>query len=157
MSRMASRYESVATSRIPLPSAAISTPVSRGRASSLDAARTTWRRALARLAAGRKVAGLGGSGSEGKSSTGKVRRLNRDRAAPISTLSPSDSMVTAPGSSDRTMSASSLAGATHTPSVIPMASVDACTVRSRSVPTTARWLPVDFDPDATEGHRGRGA
>ena len=33
-------------------------------------------------------------------------------------------MVTAPGSSDRTMSASSLAGATHTPSVIPMASVD---------------------------------
>ena len=41
------------------------------------------------------------------------------------------------------MSASSLAGATHTPSVIPMASVATCTVRSRSVPTTERWFPTD--------------
>ena len=100
----------MATNRTPLPSAAMSTPVSRGRASSLEAARTTWRSAPARLLAGRNVAGWGGSGSVGKSSTGKVRRLNRDRAAPISTFSPSDSMVTAPGSSDRTMSARSLAG-----------------------------------------------
>ena len=88
------------------------------------------------------MAGSGGSGSVGKSATGNVRRLNRERAAPISTFSPSASMVTAPGSSDRTMSASSLAGATHTPSAIPMASVDTCTVRSRSVPITESRFPT---------------
>ena len=143
MSRMASRYESVATNRMPPASAATSTPVRRGRASSPEAARTTWRSAPARLDAGRKVTGCGGSGSDGKSSGGNVRRLKRDRAAPISIFSPSDSMVTAPGSSDRTMSASSFAGATHTPSEIPMTSVEAWTVRSRSVPTTPRWLACD--------------
>ena len=41
------------------------------------------------------------------------------------------------------MSASSLAGATQTPSEIPMTSVSTCTVRSRSVPITERWFPVD--------------
>ena len=44
-SRTASRYESVATILRPSSSDAMSTPVSTARASSVDAARTTWRSA----------------------------------------------------------------------------------------------------------------
>ena len=57
-SRTASRYESVATSRSPSSSAAISTPVRIGRASSVLAARTTWRSASANAGAG-SVTALG--------------------------------------------------------------------------------------------------
>ncbi len=46
-SRTARRYESVATIRTPSSSAVISTPVRTARASSLLAARTTWRSASA--------------------------------------------------------------------------------------------------------------
>ncbi len=141
-SRMARRYESVATSRVPPASAATNTPVSKGRASSFEAARTTWRNASASAGAGTVTWSGRGSASTGKSSTGYVRTTKRDRAAEISTSSSPPSKVTAPGSSDRTMSATRRAGATSVPSSSPMASTSTRTVRSRSVPTTVRRLPT---------------
>ena len=88
------------------PSAADNrTPVSRGRASSCEAARTTWRSAFGQRRRGQSARGLGRCGpTAGNSTTGKVRRLKRERAAEISIWSSSASKVTAPGSSERTMS-----------------------------------------------------
>ncbi len=89
-------------------------PGEQGRASSVEAARTTWRRPSASVGPGQ---GDGGparrAGTLGNSTTGKARRPKRDRAAEISTFSSPASTVTAPGSSDRTMSAASRAGTTQ--------------------------------------------
>ena len=60
-SRTASRYESVATMRTPSSSAANSTPVITPRASSVLAARTTWRSASANVADDSVTASAAGS------------------------------------------------------------------------------------------------
>jgi hypothetical protein len=141
-SRSARRYESVATNLVPEPSAATSTPVRSGRASSFDAARTTCRRASDNAAAGSVTWSGRGSGRTGKSSTAKVRTTNFERAAEISTSSSPPSNVTAPGSSDRTMSTARRAGVTNAPSSRPITSTSTRTVRSRSVPTTVSPFPA---------------
>ena len=64
-SRTASRYESVATMRTPSSSAAMSTPVSTARASSVLAARTTWRSASATEADDSFTASADGSACTG--------------------------------------------------------------------------------------------
>ena len=60
-----------------------------GRASSLLAARTTWRRASARAAASRVTASPAGSGRRGNSSAGSTRTVNWERPAEICASPPS--------------------------------------------------------------------
>ena len=98
-SRTASRYESVATSRSPPAVAVSSTPVRIGRASSRDAAGTTWRSASANGAAASTVHARRRltSGSRGKSSAGSVRSVVARTGRPRSAASSSPtSTVTAP-------------------------------------------------------------
>ncbi len=115
--------------------------MSNGRASSVEAARTTWRSPSATMAAGRTTAGSSPTATAGNSTAGNARSPKRERAAEISTFSSAPSMVTAPDSSDRTMSTARRAGTTHSPSSRPMTSRSTRTVRSRSVPVTTRALP----------------
>ena len=101
---MAMRYESVATMRMNPSMWANSTPVSSGRPSSWEAARTTWRTASPSDDSERWVVGSLVLPTGGNSTTGYVWSRNVERAAEIVTWSPSSSSVTAPGSSRRTMS-----------------------------------------------------
>ena len=87
----------MATSRRPPASAASSTPVRIGRASSLDAARTTWVSAAASSAPARVTGSPLASVSRGNSSAGSTRRLNSDRAAEMRASSSATSTETLPG------------------------------------------------------------
>ena len=94
----------MATRRIDPSSSVSSTPVSSGRASSVEAARTTWRSPSATMGAGSITAGSSPTATAGNSTAGNARSPKRERAAEISTFSSAPSTVTAPDSSDRTMS-----------------------------------------------------
>ena len=81
-----------------------------GRLSSLEAARTTWRRASARPTAGRVTGAPVGAGRRGKSAAGWVRTANCDRPEVMRSSSSSASTLTAPGSRARMMSVTSRPG-----------------------------------------------
>ena len=116
------RYESVATMRIDPSTLDTSTPVNRGRPSSCDAARTTWRTASPSAVSDSWVVGSSVLPTGGNSTTGYVWSLKVERAALMVMWSPSSAKVTAPGSSRRTMSVESRAGMTQLPSSIPITS-----------------------------------
>ena len=119
---MAMRYESVATRRIVSSMCDTSTPVSKGRPSSCDAARTTWRTASPSAVSEMRDVGSLVLPTGGNSTTGYVCSLKVDRAAEMVMWSPSSANVTAPGSNRRTMSVDRRAGMTQLPSSIPMTS-----------------------------------
>ena len=99
-SRTASRYESVATSRSPSASAVTSTPVRIGRASSPEAAGTTWRRAAASSPASSVTpsAPARGGGGTRRRETPAARTPSAE--AVMRACSPSTSTSTAPLGSD---------------------------------------------------------
>ena len=99
-----------------------STPVNRGRPSSCDAARTTWRTASPSAVSDSCVVGSSVLPTGGNSTTGYVCSLKVERAALMVMWSPWSANVTAPGSSRRTMSVESRAGMTQLPSSIPITS-----------------------------------
>ena len=68
-----------------------------GRASSLDAARTTWASAAASSALARVTGSPVASVSRGNSSAGRTRRLNSDRPAEMRASSSATSTVDAAG------------------------------------------------------------
>ena len=80
-SRMAMRYESVATMRMDPSTRDTSTPVSSGRPSSWEAARTTWRTASPSAVSDSCVVGSLVLPTGGNSTTGYVWSLNVERAA----------------------------------------------------------------------------
>ena len=131
----------MATRRRPPASAASSTPVRIGRASSRLAARTTWVRAAEKVAASRVTASAAGSGRRRNSSAGRRRTVNCDRPAEMTASLPSAATSTADGSTARTMSAASRAGTTHTPSASPLTVASTWTVRSRSLPASLSVSP----------------
>ena len=143
-SRIAMRYESVATMRMEPSTRDTSTPVSRGRPSSCDAARTTWRTASPRAVSDSWVVGSSVLPTGGNSTTGYVWSLKVDRAALMVMWSPWSANVTAPGSRRRTMSVDSRAGMTQLPSSMPITSPVTWIVRSRSVPVTHSEFPSQF-------------
>ncbi len=150
-SRIARRYESVATRRRPSGSGENSTPVSaRLRLSSRDAAFTTWPRPSASAAASSSITWPVGSGSWGHCSEGISLSENSERPEVIRTSVWSLTTSTAPESSDRTMSFA-FAGMTMRPSSSPRTSSSAVMVSSRSVPMSWRRPPSSsaFTPDAT--------
>lgn len=130
------------TSRRPSSSAAISTPVSTGRLSSVDAALTTWRSPSERSPAARVTDSPTGSGRLGYSSAGIEFKKNSDRPPETRGRSPVASISIAPGSKCRTMSAANLAGSTATPSCAPATSIHEVIVSSRSLPVTDSRSPV---------------
>ena len=142
-SRIASRYESVATSRSPPSCAASNTPVRIGRASSFDAAGTTCRSASANAAAPTVTPLVGTSGNRGKSFADNVRSVVAKRPASMRASSSSNSTVTVSASRRARMSANRRAGSTTLPSPSPCAGAVTRIVSSRSEPTSS-----------TEPHRG---
>jgi hypothetical protein len=150
-SRIARRYESVATSRRPVASAARSTPVRIGRASSLDAARTTCDSAVASSALAKVTGSPPGSAIRGNSSAGSTRRLNSERPAEMRASSASTSTSTLPAGRARTMSDANRPGRTTTPSPLPETAISTEMVSSRSVPVSRSWSPLSSTrtPDRT--------
>ena len=144
-SRTASRYESVATRRRPSPSAAMSTPVRIGRASSLRAAGTTWRRASAssdgveRDGVARRARRAGGTRRPGTPG-----RENCERPAVMRASSPSTSTSTAPGwqrlARRRTRAAP--AGRPRRPRARTPSVIVTEIVSSRSLPVSAARRPA---------------
>jgi len=141
----------VATRRRPPLSAAMSTPVRMGRASSELAAGTTWDRASDRSAPARVTACSAGAPSRGNSSAGSSRMDEVKRPEVIWASSPSTAISTRPESRDRTTSEAILAGMTATPSAWPATWVVTDTVRSRSLPVSRRVSPSSSrrTPDST--------
>ena len=150
-SRTARRYESVATRRRPSPDAVRSTPVRIGRASSFDAAGTTWRSASARPAASTRTPTSGTSGSRGKSATANVRNVVENRPHSTNASSPVNSTVTVSPSSRWRMSANRRACTTALPSPSPWAGACTRIVSSRSEPTnsTPASVSVTRRPEST--------
>ncbi len=150
-SRTASRYESVATSRSPPPSAVNITPVRIGRDSSLDAAGTTWRSPSANCPVSSVTLSPPGSASCGYSSTGIRCSENSERPPTMRPSVPSVDSSTAPGSSSRMISRARRAGRTALPSSSPATLTVAEIVRSRSLPVISSRSPSSCSrsPDST--------
>ena len=147
----------MATSRRPLASAARRTPVRIGRASSLDAARTTWDSAVASSALASVTGSPVASVSRGNSSAGSTRRLNSERPAEMRASSSATSTSTLPAGRARTMSEARRPGRTTTPSPSPDTVTSTEIVSSRSVPVRRSWSPVSSHADAGEHGQGGAA
>ena len=136
-SRTARRYESVATNRRPPADAASNTPVRIGRASSRDAAGTTWRSASVSAPAATFTPAPPGSVNRGKSAADNVRNDVRNRPASTRASSSVNSTDTVPGSSLCTISENNRAGTTALPSPSVSAGASTRIVSSRSDPTSS--------------------
>ena len=142
MSRIAMRYESVATRRSFPSTPVIKTPVYTPRASSLLAARTT-----CLSASDKSLVAIGAPSPTvpdhfGKSSPAPIGTVKFTRPAEISTLSSPRSNSTAPEGSERTTSLVSFAGTKTTPSLIPETVRLTSIVKSPSVPVTRKSSPA---------------
>ena len=153
---MASRYESVATRRSPPSCAASNTPVRIGRASSFDAAGTTWRSASDNAAAPTVTPFVGTSGSRGKSFADNVRNVVANRPASMCASSPTSSTVTVSASRRARMSANRRAGSTTLPSPSPWAGVVTRIVSSRSEPTSSTDPVTKAHPEPGQHWQGTG-
>src|SRR4051794_27122496 len=135
-SRTESRYESVATSRSPPASAASSTPVRIGRASSELAAGTTCLSASASSPAFKVSGSPATSARRGYSSAGSTRIANSERPEVMWASSSSTTTTTAPAGRARTISPARRPGRTLTPSSSPLTLTDTWMVRSESLPVS---------------------